>query len=115
IAGEVLRTPTVHSRTLSRLAGAEIWLKLENLQYTASFKERGALNRLLRLDGEERRRGVVAASAGNHAQAVAWHATRLGIGATVVMPELTPFIKIANTERLGADVLLAGQTLAEAA
>ncbi|MPY68993.1 MAG: threonine ammonia-lyase [Alphaproteobacteria bacterium] len=115
IAGEVARTPLVTSRTLSEIAGADIRLKLENLQYTASFKERGALNRLLALGPEERKRGVIAVSAGNHAQAVAYHATRLGIAATVVMPAVTPFIKVANTERLGARVVLEGDTLAEAA
>jgi threonine dehydratase len=115
IAGEVARTPLVTSRTLSEIAGADIRLKLENLQYTASFKERGALNRLLALAPEERKRGVIAVSAGNHAQAVAYHATRLGIAATVVMPAATPFIKVANTERLGAHVVLEGDTLAEAA
>ncbi len=107
----VSRTPTVHSRTLSDITGAEVWLKLENLQFTSSFKERGALNKLLSLSEEERRRGVVAASAGNHAQAVAYHARRLGMEATIVMPETTPFIKVSNTEVLGANVVQVGETV----
>jgi len=114
IAGEVKATPCVVSRTLSEIAGAELWLKLENLQFTSSFKERGALNRLLALSRAERRRGVIAMSAGNHAQAVAHHATRLGIDAVIVMPRDTPFIKTINTERLGATVVLYGDTLEEA-
>ena len=89
--GAIEVTPFVHSRTLSRLTGAEVWLKLENLQFTASFKERGALNKLLSLSDAERRRGVIAMSAGNHAQGVAYHAGRLGVPATIVMPEGTPF------------------------
>jgi len=115
IEGAVAHTPCVVSRTLSEMAGAEVWLKLENLQFTASFKERGALNRLLALDAAERARGVIAMSAGNHAQAVAHHATRLGIDAVIVMPRDTPFIKTINTERLGATVVLHGETLEEAA
>ncbi len=111
IAGAVQRTPTVPSVTLSALSGCELWLKLENLQFTASFKERGALNKLSSLNPEERARGVVAASAGNHAQAVAYHARRLGIAATIVMPETTPFIKVSNTEVLGARVLQVGETV----
>lgn len=111
----VIRTPLVHSRTLSRIYGAEIHLKLENMQYTASFKERGALNKLLSLDPAQRAAGVVAVSAGNHAQAVAYHATRLGIDATIVMPRFTPFIKVSNTETLGARIVLEGETLTEAA
>jgi len=115
IGDAVVRTPCVLSRTLSEIAGAQIHLKLENLQYTASFKDRGALNRLLALSPEERRRGVICMSAGNHAQAVAYHAGRLGIPATIVMPRTTPFIKVANTERLGGRVMLEGDSLAEAA
>ena len=87
---EVVRTPMLVSRTLSEIIGAEIWLKFENLQFTAAYKERGALNKLLQLTPEERARGVIAASAGNHAQAVAYHAKRLGIPAVIVMPESTP-------------------------
>ncbi len=90
IGDALVRTPTRHSRTLSEIAGCEVYLKFENRQFTASFKERGALNRLLTLTADERRRGVVAMSAGNHAQGVAYHAGRLGIPATIVMPEATP-------------------------
>ena len=115
IAADVIRTPLVHSRTLSQIFGAELHLKLENLQYTASFKERGALNKLLSLTAAQRKAGVVAMSAGNHAQAVAHHATRLGIAATIVMPRATPYIKVANTETLGARVVLKGDSLTEAA
>jgi threonine dehydratase len=115
LEGQVERTPLRHSRTLSDLTGAELWLKFENLQYTASFKERGALNKLASLDPAERARGVVAMSAGNHAQGVAYHAARLGIRATIVMPETTPFNKIRNTEQLGARVELRGETVDEAA
>jgi threonine dehydratase len=115
IAGAVERTPCLHSRTLSRLTGAEVWLKFENLQFTASFKERGALNKLLTLGQAERRRGVIAMSAGNHAQGVAWHAQRLGVRAVIVMPRGTPANKVRNTQVLGAEVLLEGDTLADAA
>jgi threonine dehydratase len=115
IAGAVARTPCMHSRTLSRLTGAEVWLKFENLQFTASFKERGALNKLLALDAASRRRGVIAMSAGNHAQGVAYHATRLGTRAVIVMPRGTPNTKLHNTQVLGAEVVVEGDTLAEAA
>jgi threonine dehydratase len=111
IAGAVKRTPMHHSRTLSALTGAEIFLKFENLQFTASFKERGALNKLLSLSAEERKRGVVAMSAGNHAQGVAYHAGRLGIPATIVMPEGTPFNKIKHTQDFGARVVIDGASL----
>jgi threonine dehydratase len=111
IAGAVERTPCVRSRTLSQLTGAEVWLKFENLQFTASFKERGALNKLLSLSAGERKRGVIAMSAGNHAQAVAYHAARLGIPATIVMPKGSPNTKIRNTQVHGARVLLEGDSL----
>ena len=114
IAGAVEHTPLVHSRTLSRLAGAQVFLKFENLQFTASFKERGALNKLLSLCEADRRRGVIAMSAGNHAQAVAYHAARLGIPATIVMPRGSPNTKIRNTQIHGASVLLEGENLFEA-
>ncbi len=114
IAGQVARTPCLHSRTLSDIHGCELWLKFENLQYTASFKERGALNRLLALGPDERRRGVIAASAGNHAQGVAHHATRLGIRAVIVMPRQTPFVKIENTRKLGGEVVLHGDSVEDA-
>ena len=115
IAGDVVRTPLVHSKTLSSITGAEIFVKFENLQFTASFKERGALFRLLQLKPEERLRGVIAVSAGNHAQGVAYHAQRLGIQSTIVMPESTPFIKIRHTEEFGARVVLEGATLSQSA
>lgn len=114
IVGAVGRTPAVAAPALSEIAGCEIWLKLETLHRTGSFKERGALNKLSTLSAEERRRGVVAMSAGNHAQGVAYHARRLGIPATIVMPEGTPFIKIDRTEAFGAAVLLKGEGLAAA-
>src|ERR1700744_1560841 len=113
IRDAALPPPMRHSRTLSEIAGCEIWLKFENQQFTASFKERGALNKLLSLTEDERRRGVAAMSAGNHAQGVAYHAGRLGIPATIVMPEFTPFIKIKHTRDFGARVVLEGQTLNE--
>jgi threonine dehydratase len=113
ISGEVLRTPFRHSRTLSGITGAQIFLKLEAFQFTGSFKERGALNRILALGRAERAAGVIAMSAGNHAQAVAYHARRLGIDATIVMPSNTPLVKVSNTEKLGARVVLHGETLAE--
>jgi threonine dehydratase len=115
IASGVSRTPCLKSQTLSELLGCEVWLKFENLQFTASFKERGALNKLLQLTATERARGVIAMSAGNHAQGVAYHARRLGIPATIVMPRATPFIKVRNTEAHGARVILHGDTLADAA
>jgi threonine dehydratase len=115
ISGQIARTPCRHSRTLSEIAGCDVWLKFENLQFTAAFKERGALNKLLALSEDERRAGVIAMSAGNHAQGVAYHAQRLGIPATIVMPRGTPFIKIQHTEDFGARVLVEGETLIEAA
>ncbi len=108
IEGAVVRTPMLKSRTLSEIIGAEVWLKFENLQFTAAYKERGALNKLLQLTPEERARGVIAASAGNHAQAVAYHGNRLGIPVTIVMPEPTPTIKVTQTEGHGARVVLFG-------
>ena len=115
IAGAVVHTPCLRSETLSRIAKADVWIKFENLQFTASFKERGALNTLLQLSDEERRRGVIAMSAGNHAQGVAYHAGRLGIPATIVMPSFTPNTKVKHTRGHGARVVLIGDTLAEAA
>jgi len=115
IAGLVKRTSFDRSRTLSDITGASLWLKFENLQFTATFKERGALNRLSALSADERRRGVVAASAGNHAQGVAYHAARLSIPATIFVPVGTPTVKIENTRRHGANVIEGGATLEEAA
>src|SRR5215218_136565 len=108
IDGAVIKTPMLRSRVLSDLVEAEVWLKFENLQFTAAFKERGALNKLLQLTDQERARGVIAASAGNHAQAVAYHAKRLGIPATIVMPATTPTIKVSQTAGHGARVVLEG-------
>jgi threonine dehydratase len=115
ITGRVRRTPLSESAALSRRAGCQVHLKLENLQFTGSFKERGAANRLLLLTEAERRRGVITASAGNHAQAVALHASRLGVVATVVMPEGTPLVKVQATESHGARVILHGSGYDEAA
>ena len=108
IDGAVVRTPTLLSRTLSEIVDAEVWLKFENLQFTAAYKERGALNKLLSLTDEEKAKGVIAASAGNHAQAVAYHGRRLGIPVTIVMPTNTPSVKVNQTEEHGATVILHG-------
>ena len=114
LQGRIVRTDCRRSATLSAITGADIHLKFENHQFTASFKERGALVKLQQLDAEQRRRGVIAMSAGNHAQGVAHHATRMGIPATIVMPVTTPFNKVQQTRLLGAEVLQHGQQLAEA-
>src|SRR4051794_8922926 len=114
IKGSVIRTPMLVSRTLSEIVGAEVWLKFENLQFTSAYKERGALNKLLQLTPEERARGVIAASAGNHAQAVAYHAKRLGIPATIVMPATTPTVKVTQTQGFGATVVLYGDMFDDA-
>ncbi len=111
--GHLLDTPCVESRTLSQVTGAQVFLKFENLQYTASFKERGACNKLAQLSADERKRGVIAMSAGNHAQGVAYHAQRLGIRAVIVMPRFTPGVKIERTRGFGAEVVLHGDTLEE--
>src|SRR5918998_5701891 len=115
IKGQVLRTPLVPAPRLSQLTGATVCVKHENMQPTGSFKERGAVTKLESLTAEERRRGVIAMSAGNHAQAVAYHAKRLGIPATIVMPTGTPLVKVENTRAHGAHVILHGETLSEAA
>jgi threonine dehydratase len=114
IAGHVLRTPMLPAPRLSALTGAEVFVKYENLQVTNSFKERGARAKLASLSAAERARGVIAMSAGNHAQAVAYHAAGLGIAATIVMPVMTPFVKVAVTKAYGAEVLLDGETISEA-
>jgi threonine dehydratase len=114
IDGAVIKTPCLRSVTLSQLTGADVWLKFENLQFTAAYKERGALNKLLSLTPEERSRGVIAASAGNHAQGLAYHARRLGIPATIVMPKFAPVVKVQQTEGHGAHVVLFGETFDEA-
>ena len=113
LAGAALRTPMLAAPKLSGLTGAEVFVKYENLQVTNSFKDRGAFVKLSALSKDERRRGVIAMSAGNHAQAVAYHARRLGIPATIVMPITTPFVKIKATEAFGAEIVLEGETLAE--
>lgn len=115
IRGHVLRTPLVPAPRLSELTGAQVFVKHENMQATGAFKERGAVNKLSALDADERRRGVVAMSAGNHAQAVAYHAKRFGVPATIVMPLTTPLVKVENTRAHGARVVLHGDTLVEAA
>src|SRR5262245_17454883 len=114
IAGAIDLTPCLRSRTLSDITGTEVWLKFENLQFTGSFKERGALNKLLGLGTREREAGVLAVSAGNHAQAVAYHAQRLGIRAVIVMPRFTPHTKVEHTRRHGAEVTLTGETFEDA-
>lgn len=113
IRGAVVKTPTLHSRTLSQVTGAEVVVKFENLQFTASFKDRGALVKLLQLSDAERKGGVIAVSAGNHAQGVAYHAQRLGIPATIVMPTNTSYMKIGHTKGFGADVVLHGENLVD--
>ncbi len=114
IRGQVERTPCRRSRTLSKITGAEVSVKFENLQFTAAFKERGALNKLLQLDEAEKKRGVIAASAGNHAQALAYHGQRLGVPVTIVMPRLTPTVKVEHTRGFGAEVILQGETYDDA-
>ncbi|MBC2778769.1 threonine ammonia-lyase [Parasphingopyxis marina] len=114
IGDAIVRTPTLKSITLSQLTGANIWLKFENLQFTAAYKERGALNALLLLDPERRARGVIAASAGNHAQGLSYHGTRLGVPVTIVMPKPTPTVKIMQTEAVGGKVVLHGETFDDA-
>jgi threonine dehydratase len=114
VAGAIVRTPTLHSRTLSEITGAEVWLKFENLQFTAAYKERGALNALLQLDPERRARGVIAASAGNHAQGLAYHGARLGVPVTIVMPKHTPTVKVQQTQSHGATIVLHGEKFDDA-
>ncbi len=113
IADAIVRTPMLMSQTLSEIAGAEIWLKFENLQFTAAYKERGALNALLLMSEERRARGVIAASAGNHSQGLSYHGTRLGVPVTIVMPKTTPAVKVMQTESVGGQVVLEGQTFDE--
>ncbi|HRD46815.1 MAG TPA: threonine ammonia-lyase, partial [Caulobacter sp.] len=115
LAGHIERTPLRHSRTLSEITGAEVWVKFENLQFTAAYKERGALNKLLLMGEAERERGVIAASAGNHAQGLAYHGARLGVPVTIVMPKGTPFVKVQHTQAHGANVVIHGETYDDAA
>src|SRR5258707_11315998 len=114
IEGAVIRTPMLVSRTLSEAIGAEVWVKFENLQFTAAYKERGALNKLLQLSDAEKKRGVIAASAGNHSRGLAYHAARLGIPVTIVMPRGTPFVKVQQTRAHGAEVVIDGDGYDEA-
>jgi threonine dehydratase len=114
LEGHIERTPCRHSKTLSQITGAEIWVKFENLQFTAAYKERGALNKLLLLTPEERRRGVIAASAGNHSQGLSFHAQRLGVPVTIVMPRSTPFVKVQQTRDFGAEVVIDGDSYEDA-
>ncbi len=114
IEGAVVRTPTLHSKTLSSITGAETWLKFENQQFTAAYKERGALNALLLLDEKQREKGVIAASAGNHSQGLSYHGTRLGVPVTIVMPRTTPTVKVMQTESVGGKVMLEGENFDEA-
>ena len=114
IGDAVVRTPMLKSQTLSQIAGAEIWLKFENLQFTAAYKERGALNALLLMSEEARARGVIAASAGNHSQGLSYHGKRLGVPVTIVMPKTTPAVKVMQTEAVGGDVVLEGDSFDEA-
>jgi len=115
IEGAVVQTPMMHSITLSEITGADIWLKFENLQFTAAYKERGALNALLHLSEEQMSRGVIAASAGNHSQGLSYHGTRLGVPVTIVMPKTTPTVKVMQTESVGGNVVLFGETFDDAA
>ena len=114
IEGAVVKTPMMRSITLSEITGADIWLKFENLQFTAAYKERGALNALLQLSDEQRQRGVIAASAGNHSQGLSYHGTRLGVPVTIVMPRTTPTVKVMQTESVGGNVVLEGETFDDA-
>ena len=114
IEGAIVHTAMDYSRTLSQITGADIWLKFENLQFTAAYKERGALNAMLLLGGEKCNRGVIAASAGNHAQGLSYHGARLGIPVTIVMPRTTPTVKVMQTEVLGGTVVLHGETFDDA-
>ncbi|WP_370189604.1 threonine ammonia-lyase [Qipengyuania sp.] len=114
IEGAVVRTPMLRSQTLSDITGADIWLKFENHQFTAAYKERGALNALLHLTDEQRARGVIAASAGNHSQGLSYHGRRLGVPVTIVMPQTTPSVKVMQTESVGGNVELFGETFDEA-
>ena len=114
LAGAIVRTPTLYSQTLSAMTGAQVWLKFENLQFTAAYKERGALNALLLKGATEDRRGVIAASAGNHAQGLSYHGTRLGVPVTIVMPKTTPTVKVMQTESVGGTVVLFGESFDEA-
>jgi threonine dehydratase len=114
LQGHIERTPCRYSKTLSKITGAEVWVKFENLQFTAAYKERGALNKLMLLSDAEKARGVIAASAGNHAQGLAYHGARLGVPVTIVMPKTTPFVKVQHTRDFGATVVIEGESYDDA-
>ena len=114
VAGQIVETPMLHSQTLSKITGADIWLKFENLQFTAAYKERGGLHAMLQWPEEQRSRGVIAASAGNHSQGLSYHGTRLGVPVTIVMPTTTPTVKVMQTESVGGKVEQYGETFDEA-
>ena len=114
LAGHIERTPCRYSKTLSEITGAQVWVKFENLQFTAAYKERGALNKLMLMSEADKARGVIAASAGNHAQGLAYHATRLGVPSTIVMPKGTPFVKVEHTRAHGANVVIEGDSYDDA-
>ena len=114
LKGQIERTPCRHSKTLSKITGAEVWVKFENLQFTAAYKERGALNKLMLLSEAEKSKGVIAASAGNHAQGLAYHGARLGVPVTIVMPRTTPFVKVQHPRDFGAPVIIEGETYDDA-
>lgn len=114
LVGQIERTPCRYSRTLSKITGAEVWVKFENLQFTAAYKERGALNKLMLLSDAEKAKGVIAASAGNHAQGLAYHGARLGVPVTIVMPKTTPFVKVQHTRDFGATVVIEGESYDDA-
>jgi threonine dehydratase len=114
LAGQIERTPCRYSKTLSKITGAEVWVKFENLQFTAAYKERGALNKLMLLSDAEKAQGVIAASAGNHAQGLAYHGARLGVPVTIVMPKTTPFVKVQHTRDFGATVVIEGESYDDA-
>uniref|UniRef100_UPI0035C67D45 pyridoxal-phosphate dependent enzyme n=1 Tax=Sphingobium sp. TaxID=1912891 RepID=UPI0035C67D45 len=114
ISGAVVHTPTLVSQTLSNMFGCKVYLKFENLQFTAAYKERGALNRLLQLDEEAKKKGVIGASAGNHAQGLAYHGKRLGVPVTIVMPTTTPTVKVTQTQGHGATVVQFGEKFDDA-
>ena len=114
LKGHIERTPCRYSKTLSKITGAEVWVKFENLQFTAAYKERGALNKLMLLSDAQKAKGVIAASAGNHAQGLAYHGARLGVPVTIVMPKTTPFVKVQHTRDFGATVIIEGESYDDA-
>lgn len=111
ISGSIVKTPMLRSITLSEITGADVWLKFENQQFTAAYKERGALNALLQLTEEQKARGVIAASAGNHSQGLSYHGSRLGVPVTIVMPSTTPSVKVRQTQSVGGNVVQVGKPM----